>query len=250
MPIVREEQTVHARWLRASSSGNGPIERVALRGLEAGVADDAAQLFFGGAVGDAGGAHHVLFQHDRAHVVAAEAQAHLADFQTLRHPARLHVHEVVERYSREIARTFRYSTAVASSQSRPPSAVFCGWKLQGMNAVKPPVSSCNSRTLLEVIDAMLECLAHAEHHGGGGAHAQLVRGAMHVDPVFGQALQAGDLVADFVVENFRAAAGNGIEPGIAQAANGVAQVEMPLYSAMAMISDAEKQCSGSSESAA
>src|ERR1035438_2054739 len=31
-----------------------------------------------------------------------------------------------ERYKREIASTFRYSTAVASSQWRPPSAVCCG----------------------------------------------------------------------------------------------------------------------------
>src|SRR5438270_572592 len=49
-----------------------------------------------------------------------------------------------ERKSREMASTFRYSTAVASSQCRPPRAVFLGWKLQGINAVKPPVSSCNS----------------------------------------------------------------------------------------------------------
>src|SRR6476469_1379644 len=46
-----------------------------------------------------------------------------------------------ERYSRAMASTFRYSTAVASSQWRPPSAVFPGWKLHGINAVKPPVSS-------------------------------------------------------------------------------------------------------------
>ena len=49
-----------------------------------------------------------------------------------------------ERKSREIASTFRYSTAVASSQWRPPSAVLAGWKLHGMNAVNPPVSYCKS----------------------------------------------------------------------------------------------------------
>src|SRR6478752_4797864 len=52
----------------------------------------------------------------------------------------------LERNRREMASTFRYSTAVASSQWRPPSAVFLGWKLQGINAVKPPVSSCRSKT--------------------------------------------------------------------------------------------------------
>src|SRR5579859_384471 len=68
---------------------------------------------------------------------------------------------------------------------------------------------------LEVIDAMLVLLADTEHHRRGRAHADLVRGAMHVDPIIGQALEASDLVADFVVENFRASAWNGIETGIA-----------------------------------
>src|SRR5215813_9442962 len=47
-----------------------------------------------------------------------------------------------ERNRREMARFFRYSTAVASSHLRPPRAVFCGWNVHGMKAVKPPVSSC------------------------------------------------------------------------------------------------------------
>src|SRR5256885_678885 len=65
------------------------VQRVALRGAEAGVADDVAQLFFRGAIGGAGGADYVFFEHHRPNVVAAEAQAHLADLQSLRHPARL-----------------------------------------------------------------------------------------------------------------------------------------------------------------
>ena len=51
------------------------IQGVALGGAEAGVADDAAQLFFCRAVGYACGSHYILFQHHRAYVVAAEAQA-------------------------------------------------------------------------------------------------------------------------------------------------------------------------------
>src|SRR5207302_1195952 len=71
--------------------------------------------------------------------------------------------------------------------------------------------------------------ADAEHHGGGGAQADLVRRAVHADPVFGQALEAGDLVADFVVENLGAAAGDGIESGIAQAENGVPNAELAVF---------------------
>ena len=37
--------------------------------------------------------------------------------------------------------------------------------------------------VLEVIDAMLDGFADAEHHGGGGPHAELVGGAMDAHPV-------------------------------------------------------------------
>jgi len=70
MPVWGERLLVHEVLV---------IQRVALGGAEAGVADDAAQLLFRGAVGDAGGAHHVLLKHHRTDVVAAEAQTELAD---------------------------------------------------------------------------------------------------------------------------------------------------------------------------
>ena len=116
-----------------------------------------------------------------------------------------------ERYSREMARTFkifdgRGLVPVASAQRRVLRLEAPGDK-RGESAglflqlVEP----------LEVVDPVFDVLAHAKHHGRGGAHAQLVRGAMHVDPVLGQALQTGDLVADFIVEDFRAASGNGIQ---------------------------------------
>ncbi len=73
---------------------HGAVERVALNGFESGVANDAAQLFFCGAVGSTGCFHDVLFQHDRADVIAAEAQTKLEDFQSLRDPAGLHVFDV------------------------------------------------------------------------------------------------------------------------------------------------------------
>ena len=80
--------------LRASSSGNTcrysvsrctgmkPASRMMRRS-----SSSVVQLV------DAGGAHDVFFEHDGADVVAAEAQAHLADFQALRDPAGLHVLE-------------------------------------------------------------------------------------------------------------------------------------------------------------
>ena len=78
---------------------------------------------------------------------------------------------------------------------------------------------------LEVIHALLQRLAAAEHHGGGGAHTEGVRGAMHVDPFRGRALEPADAVADAVVQDLRAAAGDGVETRVAQAGNGVAQAQ-------------------------
>src|ERR1017187_254058 len=97
-------------WKNAPTNGGRPggskatllvqkirsIQRVALLGDEAGIADDAAEFLFAGPVVGAGGGDHVLFDHDAAYVVAAETQAHLAGLQTLRHPTGLHILEVVE----------------------------------------------------------------------------------------------------------------------------------------------------------
>ncbi len=71
------------------------------------------------------------------------------------------------------------------------ATVFSRWKLQGMKAVKPPVSSCRLAHDLEVVHALLDGLAAAEHHGRGGPHAELVRGAMDVDPVLGLCTSGG-----------------------------------------------------------
>jgi hypothetical protein len=53
---------------------HGAVEGVALDGLEAGVADDAAEFFLGSAVRGAGRFDHVLFEHDGAYIVAAEVK--------------------------------------------------------------------------------------------------------------------------------------------------------------------------------
>ncbi len=51
-----------SRWRRFSLVQEVlPIQGVALGGAEASVADDAAEFFFGGAVGDAGGADYIFF---------------------------------------------------------------------------------------------------------------------------------------------------------------------------------------------
>src|SRR6267378_2157486 len=71
-----------------------PIKRIPLCRTKPSVADNPSQLFLGRAVSHPGGANHVFFEHHRAHIVPAKTQTHLADFESLRDPARLHVKEV------------------------------------------------------------------------------------------------------------------------------------------------------------
>src|SRR5438309_5934372 len=78
-----------------------PVQRVPLRRLKPRITNNAAQLFFSSAVGHAGGANDVFFEHHRADVVAAEAQAHLADFQSLGNPAGLHIEKIREAQPRD-----------------------------------------------------------------------------------------------------------------------------------------------------
>lgn len=78
----------------------------------------------------------------------------------------------------------------------------------------------------EVVDALVHGFADAEHHGGGGAHSELMGGAMHGDPVVGAALEAGDALADVVVEDLGAAAGDGVKSGIAKTRDGGAEVQV------------------------
>ena len=89
-------------------------------------------------VDGAGGRDDVLLDHQAAHVVGAVQQRQLADLQTLRDPARLDVGKVVE-IQPATACVLRYSNEPAGGMSA--MSVCSGWKVQQMNAVKPPVSS-------------------------------------------------------------------------------------------------------------
>ena len=72
-----------------------------------------------------------------------------------------------------------------------------------------------------MIDPLLVIFSDAEHHGRRGLHSQTVRGAVHQQPVFGQAFQARDAPAHLVIENFRASAGYRVQSGGTQAHQGL-----------------------------
>ncbi len=205
-----------------------PIQRIPLRGPKSRIADNPPQLFFRGAVVHTGGSHYVFFQHDGAYVVAAEAEAHLADFQALRDPARLHIQKV-----REIEAGDGQDFEVVDGGGFVPVAATEG----GVVGLKAPGDEGGEAAGfflqivegLQVVNAVFVVFADTEHHCGGGAHADLVGSAVNVDPVGGEAFEARDFVADFVVENFGAAPGDGVESGVAQAEDGVANGEVAVF---------------------
>ena len=203
----------------------GAVEGVALDGAEAGVADDAAKFFLGGAVLGAGGADDVFFEHDAADVVAAEAEAHLQDLQALRDPAGLHVFDVVEHHAGD-----GEGLEVLDGGGLFPAAAaesgVAGLEAPGDEGGEAAGLFLELANDFEVVDALLEGFADAEHHGGGGAHAELVGGAVDADPIFGAALEAGDALADVVVEDLCAAAGDGLEAGVAKTHDGVAESDL------------------------
>ena len=87
-----------------------------------------------------------------------------------------------------------------------------------------------------MIDALRVRLDVAVEHRRRAAHAHLVPGAMHLQPLLGRLLPAADLVAHCRIENLRAAAGDRAQPRLAQhlerLADGFleyAQGEMPNF---------------------
>ncbi len=94
---------------------------------------------------------------------------------------------------------------------------------------KPAGIFLNPPQPFEMVDAMAQLLAAAEHHGGGGAQSQRVGHAVHFFPVVAGALQPRDLGADFIVENFRASARNGLQPRVHQALNCFADADFAHF---------------------
>ena len=69
---------------------------------------------------------------------------------------------------------------------------------------------------IHVVDAIRGTLNVAEHHRGGGVHAQLVGYAHDGQPCFGVAFAQSDLPAHGVGEDFTATSGYGMESGLGQ----------------------------------
>src|SRR5260221_2554952 len=76
-----------------------------------------------------------------------------------------------------------------------------------------------------MVDAVAQFFTAAEHHRGGSAQSKRMRDAMDFFPIVTGAFEARDFGTDFVVENFRAAPGDGLQTGVHQALDGFAHAD-------------------------
>ncbi len=193
----------------------GAVEGVALGGTEAGVADDAAEVLFGDAVG---GARSAGLERDGAEVVAAEAQGHLDDLEALGGAAGLDVGDVVEQHAGD-----GEGAEVLDGGGGLPvdgndvAGVGVGMEGDGGEGGEAAGLLLEGADGLEVIDALGDGLGEAEDHGGGGAEADLVGGAVGLDPVDLGGRLGGD---EGVV------AGEGVEAGGVEAGEDLARGEV------------------------
>ena len=101
--------------------------------------------------------------------------------------------------------------------ARPPSSRLPSrWNVHEMNARKPPRLVLHLAHAAHVLDALLERLDVAVHHRRGRRHAESVRVAHDVEPLVRVRLLRRDDVAHAVDEDLAAAAGQRVEPRVAQ----------------------------------
>src|SRR6516162_7815093 len=121
------------------------VQRVTLGGTKTGIAYDASQLLFGGAIAHPGRTYDILLDHDRSNVVAAKAQSHLANFQPLCNPTRLHILKVGQEESRNGQ---RFQILDGGGFIPPASTKRCILRLEGPGYKR----SESARLLLEIVE--------------------------------------------------------------------------------------------------
>ena len=148
----------------------GAVQRVALRGNIACVGDDAAKLGFIRAVADACRVHNIFFDQYAAHVIGAELQSDLADFDSGREPARLNVVDVVEVQPADRER-LQIIKGRRLGDFLPQWSIFRR-KNPGNECGEAARVFLNPAQQLEMVHAVPRFLAAAEHHGRRRAHSQ------------------------------------------------------------------------------
>ena len=167
------------------------------------------------------GAGHVedVFLDDGAvQIVRAVAQRDLRQFESHTHPIGGDVIEVVE-----VNPADGNGAQGVEARRRMVHRDVVVLRLVGQRdkADEPVRFILQGAQLAQVVHAVGQGLDMAEEHGARAAAAQAMPGAMDIEVFFGGFLAAGDGGADFLAEDLRAAAGEGIEAGFLQGAQRV-----------------------------
>src|SRR5688500_9638843 len=196
------------------------VERVALNGLAAGLADEPPEVVevellvrrLAGALGD------VVPDDGAVEVVAAVREGELRQPDALHDPEGLYVGNVVEHQAGngeclEVGKPRR-------AGQRAQLGVF-GDEAQGDHAVKMRGRRREGLPLqlaegYHVIEALRESLHVPVEHRRVGIDAQSMSRAVNLEPLVGPDLSLEDLVVNAVVENLGAAAGQRAQAGVAE----------------------------------
>ena len=162
----------------------------------------------------AGRGHHVLLDHERAEVIAAESERELADLESHRDPARLEVGHVVEDNAghRHRAQVFRRAGLRHVRHRRRVLRL----QRPGDERREPARPRLQVAHPLEVLDALGERFADAVHHGDGGLHPLVMCQFHDLEPAIGAILLRGDDITNALHEDLAAAARDRIQPGLPQ----------------------------------
>ena len=193
------------------------VEGVALHRGAAGFADGFDHLGFGLQLRRFGAGHveDVFLDDGAVQVVRAVAQRHLRQLQPQAHPIGGDVIEVVEV---DAADGDGAQGVEARGRVLHRDVVVLRLIGQRDEADEPVRLILQGAQLAQVIHAVGERFDMAEEHRAGAAAAQAMPGAMDVEVFLGGFLAPGDGGADFLAEDLRAAAGEGIEAGVLQGA--------------------------------
>src|SRR3990170_1994549 len=186
------------------------------------VPDRRDDLLLGHPEGHSCGRHYVLLHHRAPVVVPAEEEPDLGDLRPHRHPRHLDRADVPENDPRD-GQHAEVADRVAEPRypTLPEPGVAGKERVSGLEGPGDERGEA-SRLLLEFPDAdqvggdVLRGLHAAEHHRGGGGQPLPVRLAHHPSPLTPADFPRADHSPYLVVENLRAATGEGVQAGLLQ----------------------------------
>jgi hypothetical protein len=200
---------------RGITFGYWLIKRIPLHRFAAGFADGFDHFGAGLGLGGSGAGHvkNVFFEDGAVEVVGAVAQRDLREFGAEADPVSGDVVEVVEV---KAADGDRAEGIEAGGRIFYRDFVVAGLVCEGDEAAEAVGFVLEGAELAEVIDAVFKRFDVAVEHRAGAAFAEFVPRAMNIEVFGGGFLAFGDGGTDGGIENFSAAASEGVEAGFAE----------------------------------